>query len=127
MIDRPEFSAAGDRPTAFEVDVLARTTVEGDLVLLGKRLMQELGAEAGAAALAILLEELGEAKVTIPQRKGFWPRLWRQERRDLVLALSARPDWSDRDIATHLCTTVDVVRQIRCRDRRGYRVTSAGR
>lgn len=110
----------GERPTRFEVDLLARTESDSAWVVLAQRLMETLGAEQGAAVFCLVLDEIGGAggKVSIPSRRGLISRLWRCERDELIRSLATRPDWTPADIASALGTTPDVVRQRLHRDTR---------
>lgn len=101
-MDEIQFSEPGDGLTDFEQRLLRECPGEGLIEGLGRRLVQELGEETGAAAFATVLDELATMKVHIPRRRHFFAGLWRRERDELVLSLSTRPDWTARDIADAL-------------------------
>lgn len=112
MIDGIRFSDRGDAPTDFEVRLLQQTQAEAAWVVTGQRLMAELGAAAGARALAIVLDELGGEKLCVTPRRRFFEALWREQRDALVRDLATRGDWTYRDIAEALGLTHRLVRAI---------------
>lgn len=108
----------GERPTRFEVELLQRSPADLVWVALAQRLQALLGSERGAEVLCMVLDEVGGEKISIPTRGGLVARLWRVERDELIRSLSARPDWTQAEIAAVLGTTPDVVRQRLHRDTR---------
>ncbi|GEM_PF-1112719 len=112
MIDGIQFSDRGDAPTEFEVRLLQQTQGDTAWLVTGQRLMAELGAAAGARALAIVLDELGGEKLRVTQRRRFFEALWREQRDALVRDLATRGDWTYRDIAEALGLSHRLVRAI---------------
>jgi hypothetical protein len=94
-----EFSAGGDPPTDFEIRLLQASQAESPWVLVGQRLMLELGPRVGATALALVLDELGTEKIYVTPRRNFFERLWGVERDAKICALALRNEWSYGEIA----------------------------
>lgn len=99
MIDEIQFSERGAHPTQFEQRLLATIAEESSVGAVGWRLVQRFGPEVGAAALAIVLDEIGGGLRFIPQRAEFFQRLWRRERDRLIVELAARGEWSHSDLS----------------------------
>lgn len=94
MIDGIEFSDRGEAPTEFELKLLERATGSAAWVMVGKRLVSELGPELGVRALVLVLDEVGGEKPHIPHRRHMFEALWREERDRLIVDLASREDWS---------------------------------
>lgn len=122
-MDEIQFSDPGNGLTDFEKRLLRECPGDGLIDGLGRRLLQELGEETGGVAFAAVLDELATLKVHIPRRGHFFTNLWRQERNELVLSLSTRPDWTPQDIAAALGISLPMVYKIR----RNAGLDSAGR
>ncbi|MCD7096951.1 hypothetical protein [Stenotrophomonas sp. MMGLT7] len=89
MIEGITFSGTGDRVTDLEIKLLAQYEGKWALGTLGRRLIETLGAQVGAQALAIMLDELGPDRVYIAKREQFFGALWRQQRDDLIRSMRA--------------------------------------
>lgn len=119
MSEIGKFSRPGEPVTDFEIQLLERAPKGAHWVAVGQRLVTELGRKPGAIAWAILMDEMGGEKAFVPSRHRQFLALWRAERNELVLSLSARPDWTDAEIARQLRIDVSLVRKIRSRDKAG--------
>jgi hypothetical protein len=83
--DRP-FSRRGDAPTAYEVTLLneaaQRAAVDSVWIIIAARI--------GADALAVVLDEIGGEKVSVPTREGFFRALHEPVRDARIAELLAR-------------------------------------
>jgi len=112
VIDGIRFSERGDQPTDFEIRLLEQADGESAWIVIGQRLIRELGPTAGARALAVVLDEVGGEKLCVTPRRRFFEALWREQRDALVRDLASREDWTYRDIAEALGLTHRLVRAI---------------
>lgn len=113
MIEGIEFSDRGDALTEFEVKLLSTAKSDSPWVCVAQRLFRELGATAGSAALAVILDELGGEKVYVTPRRSFFERLWGIERDALICVLAIRrDDWNFAEIARHLGVSREYVRKV---------------
>lgn len=103
MIDGVEFSDRGDTPTGFEVQLVETASALNHWVLIGRRLMTELGATAGLQALCVLLDELGGEKIHIPQRRHLFKSLWTRQRDEVIRSILSQPNppWTITELAEH--------------------------
>jgi transcriptional regulator of acetoin/glycerol metabolism len=102
VIDEIQFSDMGKPVTVFEQRLLATVRDRSPVGALAMRLLRELGPQAGATALAVVLDELGPGRVYVPPRGEYFRRLWAEERDQLIDSLAARPDWTIGEIAKSL-------------------------
>lgn len=77
------FSRKGECPTADELAILARASANASSVWVA------IAQRIGAAALFVVLDEIGGEKMHVPTREHFVHGLWVPMQRDTILALRA--------------------------------------
>lgn len=119
MIAGVEFSRRGQKPTTFEAGLVAQAATETPWLLLARRMVAELGLDAGLQAFALVLDEFGGEKIRVPERRAFFTGLWSVERQRLIADLCTRPDWTGADIARALGVSRSYVTQVKKLTQRG--------
>lgn len=85
------FSRRGNPPTDFELRLLQTAAEESAWLDIARQLMADLGTEAGARALLVVLDALGSEKVHVPRREHLFRSLYRAERDEEIVARLDRP------------------------------------
>jgi hypothetical protein len=87
-VGNDRFSRRGEPPTAYEIELLLGASLDVAWVDVGQELMRALGPQAGAHALAVVMDTVGTEKLHVPARVLFFQRLYRPVRDREVLRLA---------------------------------------
>ena len=90
MLGDIRFSAPGDAPTTFEIQLLMTAGPQSWPAQLAQRMATRLGPALAAEMLVLVLDEIGNERIDVPTRRNFFRSLWCKDR-DRLIAELAQP------------------------------------